>query len=178
MPRRTKRDFKKQAFYRVISPLKFVISWSLLFFVGLVCAPVSRAERHTLGELLSGAAVRAGNLTISDWHLDQMPPPKTGSSAQDINAITVDVTTPGVSTVVLRFDTADELKVMGAKEIDFVLRYAVTAHSGYLALGQLKLLNVNIVPSALAGSLPNLVIEEVVTEASTPEQLAKLIVEQ
>ena len=159
----------------MISPLKFVIGWGLLFFVGLACAPLSRAERHTLGELLGGAAVRAGNLTISDWHLDQTPPPKTGSSAQDINAIIVDVTTPGVSTVVLRFDTADKLKVTGAEEIDFVLRYAVTAHSGYLALGQLKLLNANIVPGAFPGSLPKLVIEEVVTEAGTPEQLAKLI---
>jgi hypothetical protein len=99
---------QKTDVYPVSRPFKFVIGWTLLFFVGLVCAPVSRAERHTLGELLGGAAVRAGNLTISDWHLDQMRPPKTGSSAQDINAITVDVTTAGVSTVVLRFDTADK----------------------------------------------------------------------
>jgi hypothetical protein len=56
-----------------------------------------------------------------------------------------------------------------------VLRYAVIAHSGYLALAQLKLLNANIVPGAFPGSLPKLVIEEVVTEAGTPEQLAKLI---
>ena len=107
--------------------------------------------------------------------IGQTPPPKTGSSAQDINAIIVDVTTPGVSTVVLRFDTADKLKVTGAEEIDFVVRYAVTAHSGYLALGQLKLLNANIVPGAFPGSLPKLVIEEVVTEAGRPEQLATLI---
>jgi hypothetical protein len=172
--RRSKRDFKRQRFYSGTSPSKFVIGWALLF-VGLACAPLSRAERHTLGELLGGAAVTAGDLTISDWQLDQPRPPKTGTSPQDINAITVDVTTAGVSTVVLRFDTADKLKVMGEEEIDFVLRYAVTAHSGYLALGQLKLLNANIVPGAFPGSLPKLLIEEVVSEAGTPEQLAKLI---
>jgi hypothetical protein len=115
--RRAKRDFKRQRFYPGTSPSKFVIGWGLLL-VGLACAPLSRAERHTLGELLGGAAVTAGNLTISDWHLDQTPRPKTGSTPQDINAITVDVTTtPGVSTVVLRFDTADRLKVRERKKL-------------------------------------------------------------
>jgi hypothetical protein len=108
---------KDKGFIRGPAPPNFVIGWGLLL-VGLACAPLSRAERHTLRELLGGAAVTAGNLTISDWHLDQTPRPKTGSTPQDINAITVDVTTtPGVSTVVLRFDTADRLKVRERKKL-------------------------------------------------------------
>src|SRR5215207_7686563 len=78
----------------------------------------------------------------------------------------IDATTSGPA-VRLTWDSDIALHTTGRDEIDFTLRYRVTAQPGYVALAGLRLVEVQLLGAPFPDSAPALFVEQFVSAAGT-----------